>query len=236
MVLSELEHPLLTRALPFRVYLPPCYEEQPGDDYPSLYLLHGLQGTDAQWDELGIDEAANALINQGALPPFLMIMPWERTGLDFETAVPDILVPHIDQVYRTRSEPQWRAIGGLSRGAGQALRIALTHPDLFSILGLHSPATLSADGLILQWLLAIPEDKHPDVRLDIGDRDPLLPSAQKLIDLLTENDMEILTRINSGEHTSAYWRARAASYLTWYAHHWSDRALLEKWKLERVIE
>ena len=233
---SEIEHHLLPRALPFRVYLPPCYEEQPEGDYPAIYLLHGLQGTDAQWDELGIDETADALIGRGVLPPFLIIMPWQRTGIDIETAVPDVLIPHIDQVFRTRSEPEWRAIGGLSKGAGQAMRIALTHPEMFSVLGLHSPATLYSEGLILQWLLAIPEDERPEVMIDIGDKDSLLPSTQNLINLCSQIDFEVLTRINPGDHTSAYWSAHMASYLNWYADHWTSASLLEAWKLEQSID
>lgn len=233
---SEIEHPSLPRALPFRVYLPPCYDEQPEEYYPALYLLHGLQGTDAQWDELGIDEAANTLIGSGTLPPFVIIMPWQRTGIEIETAVTDVLTPHIDQTYRTRSQPEWRAIGGVSRGAGQALRIALTHPDMFSILGLHSPATLNAEGLILQWLLAIPIEERPDVWMDIGDHDSLLPSAQSLLNLLSQNDFETFVRINSGDHTSDYWRTHVSSYLRWYADHWMNDSSLEEGKHERIID
>ncbi|MEE8121707.1 MAG: alpha/beta hydrolase-fold protein, partial [Anaerolineales bacterium] len=209
---------------------------QPEKYYPALYLLHGLQGTDAQWDELGIDEAANALIGSGTLPPFLIIMPWQRTGIEIEPALLDVLIPHIDQTYRTRLEPEWRAIGGVSRGAGQALRIALTHPDIFSILGLHSPATLYAEGLILQWLLAIPIEERPDIWMDIGDHDSLLPSAQSLLNLLSQNDFETIVRINSGDHTSDYWRAHVARYLQWYADHWMSDSSLDAWKLEPTID
>jgi len=235
-ILAEIDHPSLPRALPFRVYLPSCYDEQPGRTYPALYLLHGLQGTDAQWDELGIDETANALIERGILPPFLIIMPWQRTGIDIDTAVIDVLIPHIDKTYRTRSGPEWRAIGGISRGAGQALQIALTHADTFSILGLHSPATLNAEGLILQWLLAIPIEQRPDVWLDIGDHDSLLPSAQSLLNLLSQNELEVIGHINPGDHTSDYWRAHIAGYLHWYAAHWMNASSLEAEMLERVID
>ncbi len=235
-VQSEIEHPSLPRALPFRVYFPPCYDEQPEKYYPTLYLLHGLQGTDAQWDDLGIDEAANTLIGSGTLPPFLIIMPWQRTGIEIETAVIDVLIPHIGQTYRTRLEPEWRAIGGVSRGAGHALRITLTHPDIFSILGLHSPATLYAEGLVLQWLLAIPIEERPDVWMDIGDHDSLLPSAQSLIVLLSQNEFETTVQINPGDHTSDYWRRHVASYLQWYAAHWMKNSALETLKLESTID
>jgi enterochelin esterase-like enzyme len=235
-ILAEIDHPSLPRALPFRVYLPPCYDEQPERTYPALYLLHGLQGTDAQWDELGIGEAANSMIESGTLPPFLIIMPWQRTGIEIETAVVEVLIPHIDQTYRTRSEPEWRAIGGVSRGAGRALQIALTHADLFSILGLHSPATLHAEGLILQWLLAIPLEQRPDVWMDIGDHDSLLPSAQSLLNLFSQNDLEATVHIYPGDHTSDYWRTHIAVYLHWYAAHWTNASSLEAWKLERIID
>ena len=55
----------LPRWLLYRVYLPPCYDEQPDRRYPVLYLLHGQSFTEDQWIRLGVPETADALIASG---------------------------------------------------------------------------------------------------------------------------------------------------------------------------
>jgi enterochelin esterase-like enzyme len=221
-ITGEIEDPALTRALPFRVYLPPCYGSDPETRYPSLYLLHGLQYSDSQWDDLGVDEKAETLITTGIAPPFLIIMPWHRTGIDPETATVDVLIPYIDRVYQTRSGPAWRAIGGLSRGGGIALRIGLRHPDLFSAIGLHSPANLYSRAYIAAWVKDIPAEAMPNIWIDIGDRDTLLDSAQELIDLLDDLSVPTSWQVNPGSHNAAYWSSHLEMYLRWYSSGWME--------------
>jgi enterochelin esterase-like enzyme len=217
---AEIEVTGQPRPLPFRVYLPPCYEEDRLQRYPVLYLLHGLLGTDAQWDELGVDETADALITQGAVPPFLMVMPWERTGLTIEEALVDGLVPSIDEMYRTLPEARWRAIGGLSRGGGQALEIGLRHPDLFQQIGLHSPAVLHGDALILRWLADIPDGQLPAVWIDIGVRDSLFPSTAHLVELFFQQGIAPTLQFDEGDHEPAYWALHLEGYLRWHGGLW----------------
>jgi enterochelin esterase family protein len=61
-------------------------------------------------------------------------------GGAFEDVVLKDLVPMIDSNYRTKPDRDHRAIAGLSMGAGQALRIGLTHLDTFSAIGAFSGA------------------------------------------------------------------------------------------------
>jgi len=213
------------RPLPFRVYLPPCYNDDAGQRYPVLYLLHGLLGTDAQWDDLGADEAADELITQGAMPPFLIVMPWERNGLTIESALVDGLVEYIDQNYRTRPQAIWRAIGGLSRGGGQALDIGLRHPDLFGQISLHSPAILHGDPLILSWLKGIPVESLPAIWIDIGLRDSLFPSTAHLIEFLFQQDIAPTLQFNEGDHLPAYWESNLPTYLRWHGGLWQAAQL-----------
>ena len=72
--------------------------------------------------------------------------------------------------------------------------------------------------------------------MDIGDHDSLLPSTQNLIDLFSQNELEVIVHINPGDHTSDYWRAHIVDYLHWYAAHWMNASSLEAWKLERIID
>lgn len=220
-LVGELENPDLPRALPYRIYLPPCYEAREDADFPTLYLLHGLTYDDSQWDVLGVDEEASALIRRRRIPPMLIVMPWERKGADFELSVVDYLIPFIDATYRTRDNPRGRAIGGLSRGGGWALRIGLKHPSLFAAIGLHSPAVLVPDLYDLPtWVEPLSPQERPRLWIDAGERDPLKPSILELVEALELVNYDFEWTLMPGDHSAAYWSAHVQDYLTWYASEW----------------
>jgi enterochelin esterase-like enzyme len=218
---GELDDPALFRPLPYRIYLPGCYAEWPEAHFPTLYLLHGLQATDAQWDDLGADDVAARLIASGEIPPLIIVMPWERRGLDYESAIADVLVPWVDASFRTIPSREGRAIGGLSRGAGWALRIAFQHPGLFSALGLHSPAILSPDLYNLPfWLEGLSPQDLPRIWIDIGDRDPLRPSTLELAAIFDQAEVAYAWHPNQGYHAPDYWASHMQEYLIWYSLGW----------------
>jgi len=222
MIQAELVDPELSRSLPYRVYLPPCAAEMQGQ-LPSLYLLHGLARTDSQWDELEADEIALNMMVAEQAPPFIMVMPWERLGLEYEETIVDYLIPHIESEYGASPDRALRSIGGISRGAGWALRIGMQHPELFQAIGLHSPAVLVPDEfLIPEWIEQIPVDNMPELWIDIGDRDPLRFSLPELTDLFDEADVPYVLQSYPGEHTESYWADHVEDYLHWYVSGWLD--------------
>ncbi len=86
---------------------------------------------------------ADELIIKNKIPPLIIIMPndpdWRQPGdSPFGHMLVEELIPHIDETYPTRTERQYRAIGGLSRGASWALHLGLTEWKLFSRIGTHS--------------------------------------------------------------------------------------------------
>lgn len=217
---SELVDPALPRSLPYRVYVPPCATELRGS-LPTLFLLHGVSFTDSQWDELGIDELTEAWIATGRAQPFLIVMPWERRGLDFETAITEQLIPHIEEVYGASPERAQRAIGGISRGGGWALRIGLEHPELFGAIGLHSPAVLLPNLFDLPgWIEAIPAQDMPAIWIDMGDRDTLRLALLDLTELFDQFGVPYTRRSYPGEHNTPYWSAHVPDYLNWYVGNW----------------
>ncbi|NIS79790.1 MAG: hypothetical protein GTO14_06190 [Anaerolineales bacterium] len=226
----------MTRALPFRIYLPPCYGKLENTRYPSLYLFHGLGADDSQWDDLGIDERADDLITSQQSLPFLIIMPHQVKGIDMESALIDILIPHIDRTYRARPDPWFRAIGGLSRGGGLALRIGLKHYDTFSTIGMHSPANPYSAPYIVNWVTAIPPYATPVIWIDIGDRDPLLKLTQELISLFSELNVTTEIQINPGDHDASYWSSQTGEYLRWYNDQWRTHMLSEAQQSELPTE
>ena len=215
---GTVEDPRLFRPLPYRIYLPPCFDRQGETRYPTVYLLHGLGRTDSQWDDLGIDEVADRIMGLGRSSHFLIVMPWERTGIELESAVVDVLLHHIESEYHALPTRQGRVIGGISRGAGWALRIGLKNPDLFRAIGLHSPAVLSPDLFNLaDWTASISAGYQPLIWIDIGERDTLLEATLELKSRLDELGVSYRWHLNEGYHEDRYWMAHLTEYLEWYS-------------------
>lgn len=131
------------------VYLPPGYDENPGQRYPVLYLLHGYIATDKVWTgseylSVNIKRIADSLIEQETMKPMILVMPNARnkyngawytnspvTG-NWEDFITQELVQYIDNTYRTLSQSASRGIAGHSLGGAEAMRLAMKFPDLYS--------------------------------------------------------------------------------------------------------
>lgn len=223
------------RAFRYRIYLPPCYA-QSGRRYPYLIMLHGLVPgsdimNDSQWDQLGLDEAADQGYAQGALPPLVIVMP---NGNDADYAydagpLPEViveeLIPAAESRYCLWGDAAHRAIGGLSRGGYWAYWIAFSHPDLFARVGGHSPFFYAA---------ASPAEKNPDnlvdsapgleqltMYLDHGQQDYVGASVRDFASRLERRGITPQYVVNPvGSHSEEYWAAHVADYLLFYAADW----------------
>jgi enterochelin esterase-like enzyme len=214
----------------YRIYLPPCYGE---DDrtYPTLYLFHGGAHSDDHWDNLGIDETAGEMINEGTIPPMLIVMPYggelannsSGGNKSFEGLFVNELLPYIESTYCAWPEPDGRAVGGISRGGYWALEIAFRQPDQFRSAGGHSAALLDTDA---------DSDMNPqetglsndlgDLRiyLDIGDQDWLINEISQLHDDMSLEGVPHVWHLNEGGHTDDYWSTNLGDYLDWYGQPW----------------
>jgi len=225
---SEFTTILLPQPLVYRIYLPPCYDEQPELYYPVLYLIHGQTYADTQWDRLGVPEVADRLIAAGEVSPFIVVMPRDRVWLEptednFGLAMEQSLIPWVDEHYRTIPEREYRAVGGLSRGGAWAIHLGLSHPELFSAVGLHSGFVFHSDVQPVHlWLYNLPEGLLPRIYMDIADADrpEIVQSATWLEELLTRYDVPHDWHIFAGEHEEAYWKAHVEDYLRWYSQEW----------------
>ncbi len=210
------------------IYLPPCYAERSDKRYPVLYLLHGLTYDADQWIRLGAVDAVDDLILSGETMPFIIVFPddhywYTPAGTTFGSRLVGELIPYIDQTYRTIPDPRFRAIGGMSRGAGWALQLGLTRPDLFSIIGLHSLAVFQRDASkVDDWIQAIPPASRPRIFMDIGEDDQELVSTQQIESIFTQFDIPHEWHLYSGDHTEEYWSAHVEEYIRWYAEQWNN--------------
>lgn len=174
--------PALGHPLAYSLYLPPGYGT--GDrHYPTLYLLHGMNGNHHEWLRRGhLRATLDRLIAAGAVAPMIVVMPdggansWyvDSKGLggagNYATAIGVDLVHWIDHTLRTKPERRYRGIGGLSMGGFGALRLAFAQPYRFcaaaSFSGALWPGMLSQDKIadhaarIFAGAFGQPFDRH----------------------------------------------------------------------------
>jgi enterochelin esterase-like enzyme len=141
----------------YSLYLPPDYHAAP-DSFPVFYLLHGLGGDENSWiSDFSVDRIADSLIQAGAIPPVIIVMPDGRrsyyindycNGLPYETVFIGEFIPFIDSTYKTKDSKPYRAIGGLSMGGFGALVSAFRHPEYFSAVVALS-AAVRTDSMII---------------------------------------------------------------------------------------
>ena len=202
-------------------YLPPCYGTEPDVRYPLLILLHAAERNAQQWLSLGVAESADRMIANGAMPPLIIVMPNSPLDNASDAFILADLLPALDAGYAVNKDREQRAIGGLSLGAAQALRVEMQRPDLFGALGLHSLTPVEVDlAHLAGWLTAMPASLMPRVYVDIGDKTTQRDAVQAIADQLSASGLEVTWQLNSGPHADSYWRAHLPEYLAWYASGW----------------
>jgi enterochelin esterase-like enzyme len=225
------------------VYLPPCYDPQ-HYVYPTLYLIHGTAYEQGGWLRNGITRVADVQMSLGVLPPFIIVMPgadmrageaskysWTNRGRgSYEDFLVNELVPYIEANYSTWASREGRAIGGISRGGYWAIEIAFAHPDLFSVVGGHSPSVFSKlvgippNFSMLNYAPSVDALRALRIWLDSGDRDWARWDMKKLTDDLDAAGVPYTVDIGSGGHEDDYWTSRVPEYLAFYAADWPRAA------------
>ncbi len=147
------------------IYTPPGYENSK-ENYPVLYLLHGMGGDEEAWIALGrTAQIMDNLIAQGKAKPMVVVMtngnvaqqaaPGESAKgfykptmqmpntMDgkMEATFQDV-IQFIESNYRVKTDRKNRAIAGLSMGGFHSLHISRYYPENFDYVGLFSPAIL----------------------------------------------------------------------------------------------
>jgi S-formylglutathione hydrolase FrmB len=145
---ASLQSPALGRELKFAVQLPPSYERDSKRHYPVLYFLHGMNGTEREFEHRGVAAAVAKMRSEGKIGEFIIIAPAgqnsfylnAKNGVRYEDAIIQDLIPHIEKTYRAIGTRDGRAIQGLSMGGYGALMLAFKHPEMFSSVTAHSSA------------------------------------------------------------------------------------------------
>jgi S-formylglutathione hydrolase FrmB len=140
---------------PVWVYLPPAYEDDPDQAYPSIYLIQGLTGQIDMWRNRrafrpSVLELVDELFADDSAAPAIVVFvdAWTSLGgsqfLDspatgnYHTYLCDEVVPWVDARYRTLPEREHRAITGKSSGGYGAMVTPMLRPDLWGGLATHA--------------------------------------------------------------------------------------------------
>lgn len=231
------------------VWLPAGYDAEPQRRYPVLYMLDGQNAFNAATSFAGeweADESLARLIAANEVEPLIVVAvangggkraleytPWPLTGFNGPTgggaqhlqAIIDVLMPAVDQAYRTQKGPGHTGLCGSSFGGLMALHAAWARPDVFGRLAALSPSLEWAGHAPLQMVASRP---RPEVRLytDMGSRevgnlhdadgngtddmiDDLRALRQALIQKgFTEGRDLLVVEDEGARHNEAFWARR----------------------------
>jgi enterochelin esterase-like enzyme len=226
--------------MPYVIYLPPDYATA-DRRYPVLYMLHGRGGHRDEWLAYGLMDVVDREILAGNIAPLIVVLPQGDTGYwaDHTNDGPrwgaymvfDV-VQHIDSTYRTLREARYRAIGGLSMGAWGSLHNSFTHPEVFAVVGAHSPSLRPDDGSLdflgtgaefaakdpVEIAKTSPSPGTLQIWLDAAVEDPWLDRAKELHDILAARGIDHTWQEYPGVHEWTYWHEHAVDYIRFYAH------------------
>jgi enterochelin esterase-like enzyme len=231
--------PSLDRDMSYYVYLPPGYGTE-GRRYPVLYMLHGGGASKDEWPAYGLINDVDRSIVSKDIRPLIVVLPqgdlgywvnWVDDGPRWADYIAEDLRGHVDATFRTLADPSHRAIGGLSMGGAGALQLAFNHPDIFQVVGSHSPSLHVDDGTFagiygtgqefkerepIDLASTAPGIDSLKIWIDTGEDDPWLERDQVLHDSLLQRGVAHNWSILPGGHEGDYWIENLPAYLRFY--------------------
>jgi S-formylglutathione hydrolase FrmB len=135
---------------PLFVYLPPGYDDEPEQRWPSVYVIQGLTGRVEAWFNVAPFQKSFAELVEDLAPACLVVLVDAFTALGgsqfldspatgrYHTYLCDEIVPWVDDRYRTLAAREHRGIQGKSSGGYGAMVTPMLRPDLFGGLATHA--------------------------------------------------------------------------------------------------
>ena len=224
------------------VYTPPGYEKSK-TKYPVFYLLHGGGGDEEAWISRGkANYVLDNLIADGKAKPMIIVItngigsvpaaPGERplkitgagtgspgamtTGLFEESLVKDV-IPFIEANYRVQSDPDHRALAGLSMGGYQTQKITNAYPGKFMYIGVWSMGLYNMFGQYDEdehkaQIKALQASNPKLYYIGCGKTDFLFSGVTDLRALYDELGFKYTYRESEGGHSWNNWRLYLAEF------------------------
>lgn len=205
----------------FQYYLPPCYEKQLDVHFPVIYLVTMPFESRLDVDDNTPMSLAERLIQAEKMSPTMIIIPKDTVAQGYHRALAMDLVSYVDEKFRTIKDRRYHGVGGISHGGGIAARMAFQFPETFGSLGILSGGIASQEKETFAiWIASASADNLPRVRIDVGDRDGIMPLTQNLTSVLDQSQVPYILHVGEGDHNWTFWSPRMESYLLWFAEAW----------------
>ncbi len=199
------------------IYTPPGYSSTGTTKYPVVYLMHGIGGNEVSWIGQGSNEGhaqndLDFLYSQNKAKPMIVVMPDGnvKTASDQFGAFGDVLlndlIPWVEKTYPVATDPDSRALAGLSMGGGQTFNFGFPNTDKFHYLGPYSaapntqaPATTIKDVATIKNNLKL-------IYISYGSTDGLINNGQQYHTFLDQNNVFHFWQIEQGlGHEMTVW-------------------------------
>ncbi len=215
----EYESKVVGTTRKMQVYTPPGYTED--KKYPVLYLLHGIGGDEAEWQNLArVNAILDNLIAGEKAVPMIVVMPNGRAQVDdraetgmssapafakFEPVLLDEVIPTIDSRYSTHSSREARALAGLSMGGGQTLNFGLAHLDTFAWVGGFSSAPNTKPPAELVPDPGKAKEQLKLLMISCGTKDGLFGISKGVHTYLKEKEVPHVWHVDDRGHDGGHW-------------------------------
>ena len=194
------------------VYTPPGYNHD-NRGYPVLYIMHGAGGNETDWIiNMRANFILDNLIAQGKAKPMILVSAngyvTDNYIRDFPDELLDVIVPYIEENYRTAPGAENRALAGLSLGGFWTLDTHFSHPGEFAYVGVFSSGFYPS-AYYPEDLLANPEINKRTKLLWITVGDPtdiLYNLTQSTLALLDKYGINYTYVPGTGGHVWGVWR------------------------------
>jgi enterochelin esterase-like enzyme len=219
------------------VYTPPGYDEST-DRYPVFYLLHGAGNIESSWMLTGrANLILDNLIASGQARPMIIVNPlgYARQGVGlgpeiagspapganvtppsgispqtagFAADVLNDVIPFVESKFRTLTDADSRALGGLSMGGGHTVQIGFNNLDTFHWLVVMSAGAQNAEDAYPAFF-SNPAATNAALKLlwiGVGKDDFALNGSRALVASLEKAGIEHTFRLTESRHEWVVWR------------------------------
>lgn len=198
------------------VYTPPGYDST--KKYPVLYLHHGIGGNETAWtsgSEGNADNVMDYLYSKNLAVPMIVVMPdgnvrqfsdsFQAFGAHEESLITD-LIPWVEKNYPCLTDPDSRAIAGLSMGGGQTFNAGFPNVDKFHYIGPFSAApNTKQPSQTVKDVNAVKQNVHV-IFISYGDQDGLINNGQQYHTYFDQQNVTHIWQIEKGQgHTAIVW-------------------------------
>jgi enterochelin esterase family protein len=212
------------------VLLPAGYSED--KEYPVLYLIHGLGGTNRTWVNKEADVIMQNLYYFEGVPEMIVVctnnnvnifestvtMPIREVVKTYDLIGEDLitsLMPYVEEHYSVKTGKENTAIAGNSMGGRESLYIAFNHQDKFDYIGLFSSAGVLNTGRVSSVMTPLLDELVIDeeyggfeyIMLCVGREDNVCGRVTyEIHDYMTEHGIDHVFYDTEGGHQNTVWQ------------------------------